>query len=91
MSYLANVSKIASKSLHIYPSGHDNCRQIEPAKPAQSAPTFQKYLSILTISVSDFPEVRQNQARKISLLPLFALFVWKFATVGDAKGLGDVG
>ena len=74
MSYFANVSKIASKNLHTYPSGHDEYSQAEPAKPAQSAPTFQKYLSILPLVVSDLPEVRQKQAKKYLILSLFAPF-----------------
>ena len=60
-----------------------------------SFPHFQKYISILTISVSKITRERQKQANKCLLLTCFAPFSplidWKCATIGDVKGLGDVG
>ena len=90
MSYLANVSKIASKSLQTCTSGHDEYSQAEPAKPAQSAPNFQKYISISPLVVSDFPEVRQNQANKCLLLTRFDALLpfWSAGGLKECKTQG---
>ena len=68
MSYLANVSKIASKSLHTYTNRHAKRQANRQPLQLFTFPHFQKYISILTISVSDFPEVRQKHANKCLLL-----------------------
>ena len=52
-------------------SGHDETPPRKGQTTLHIRITFQKYIRILHFLVSDFPEVRQKQARKISLLPPF--------------------
>ena len=83
--------RTALESLHTYPSGHDEYSQAEPAKPAQSAPNFQKYISISPLSVSEITRGRQKQANKCLLLPCFALFRCPFVLMECRRTPRDAG
>ena len=62
----------------MYPSGHARMQANRQHLQPFSFPHFQKYISILTVSVSDLPEVRQKHANKCLLLTCSG---WKSARV----------
>ena len=89
LSYLANVSKIASKSLHIHTSGHAKRQASRATTRTHFAPTFQEYIRFLTISVSKITRVRQKWTNISLLLTCFCLNWYAFALFECWRSLED--